>query len=227
MKTQRPSIEDRRPILFTAGLLLSLSFTLVAFEWQTPITTKHVFTSASAETDNWVFPPVVMLQPVEPVKDRPAPPPPAMAKELKVVETHIEMPQTEPLQVTGPEDLGTMAINGEDEAEDEPYTPPFVKHPEVLPTFCTGEEAMRKKIIDNVRYPQMAIDNNISGVVYVTFVVRADGKIGDVTIVRGVDRLLDAEAVRVVKLLDCFHPGMQAGRPVNVPFTIPIRFKIT
>lgn len=227
MSTHRPTIEGRRPLLFTAGLLLSLSFTLVAFEWQTTIAPTHEFTTRTGEADHWVYPPVVLLQPVEPAKDRPAPPPLAMAKELKVVETNTEMPEAAPLEVTGPEELGAFAAKGEDEVDDEPYTPPFVKRPEVLPTFCAGEEAMLKKITDNVRYPQMAIDNQISGVVYVTFVVKADGKIGDVTIVRGVDRVLDAEAIRVVKLLDCFNPGMQAGRPVNVPFTIPIRFKIT
>jgi len=78
----------------------------------------------------------------------------------------------------------------------------------------------------NVDYPQAAIDNEIQGTVYVRFIVTKTGKVSNVEIQRGVDPLLDNEAIRVVKTMPDFTPGLQNGRPVSVWFTVPIVFQI-
>jgi protein TonB len=62
--------------------------------------------------------------------------------------------------------------------------------------------------------------------VYLKFVVSAKGKVEQVQVTRGVDKLLDDEAVRVVKLLPDFKPGMQGGRAVAVWYSVPIVFKL-
>lgn len=72
--------------------------------------------------------------------------------------------------------------------------------------------------------PPNAAKNNIHGRVIVKFVVKADGSIGDVVVVRSKDPDLDAEAVRVVKTLPKFNPGKMNGQPVNVWFMLPINF---
>lgn len=73
----------------------------------------------------------------------------------------------------------------------------------------------------------MAKENGIQGRVVVQFVVKKDGSIGQVKVVRKKDPDLDAEAVRIVKSLPKFKPGMKNGRPVNVWFTLPVVFKVS
>lgn len=96
-----------------------------------------------------------------------------------------------------------------------------------MPSFPGGDAALMKYISKNIRYPQMAKENGIQGKVVVQFVVTKTGKIGDVKVMRGVDKALDREAVRVCKSLPAFSPGRNAeGDPVNVWYTIPIAFKL-
>jgi TonB family protein len=95
---------------------------------------------------------------------------------------------------------------------------------EEMPVFPGGDEALKDFIIKNVVYPKEAKDKNIQGRVVIRFVVAADGSVGQIVILRKVDPLLDAEAVRVVKMLPKFKPGMQGGKPVNVYYTMPVTF---
>lgn len=95
------------------------------------------------------------------------------------------------------------------------------------PQFPGGQEELKKFIADNLRYPAMAKENGIQGRVVVQFVVKKDGSIGQVKVVRKKDPDLDAEAVRIVKSLPKFKPGMKNGRPVNVWFTLPVVFKVS
>lgn len=106
--------------------------------------------------------------------------------------------------------------------DDEVYT--VVEQP---PSFLGGEAALLKFISDHLRYPQTAMDEEVQGVVTVRFAVLANGSVGEVHIVQGLDPACDAEAVRVVKSLPCFNPGRQQGRPVAVWFTLPIRFQLS
>lgn len=84
-----------------------------------------------------------------------------------------------------------------------------------------------KFIDDNLRYPAAAKENGIQGRVMVQVVIKKDGSIGQVRIVRKKDPELDAEALRIVKTLPRFKPGMMNGRPVNSRYIIPVTFKIT
>lgn len=96
-----------------------------------------------------------------------------------------------------------------------------------MPSFPGGNAAMMRYINANLHYPQMAQDNNIQGKVVVQFVVEKDGSVGEVKVARSVDKELDAEAIRVCKLLPKFSPGRNAnGDAVNVWYTLPITFKL-
>jgi len=96
-----------------------------------------------------------------------------------------------------------------------------------MPSYPGGDAALMKYLQKNLRYPQAAQDNNIQGKVVVQFVVTKSGKIGEVKVVRGVDKDLDREAVRVCKSLPAFSPGRNAvGDPVNVWYTLPVTFKL-
>jgi TonB family protein len=93
-----------------------------------------------------------------------------------------------------------------------------------MPEFPGGEDALRQEISRNVKYPVLSQENGVQGKVYVTFVVAKDGSVVDTKIARGVDPLLDEEALRVVNNLPKWIPGKQDGKPVNVSYTVPINF---
>lgn len=94
------------------------------------------------------------------------------------------------------------------------------------PEFPGGEQNMYQYIINNIKYPETAKENNIQGRVYVKFVVTKDGNITDVEIARSVESSIDAEAIRVIKSMPKWKPGTQRGKPVNVRFTLPIKFSL-
>lgn len=97
---------------------------------------------------------------------------------------------------------------------------------EQMPQFPGGEAELLKYIGSHIKYPPMAAENNIQGRVVVKFVVKKDGNVGDVVVLRGKDPDLDKEAQRVVKTLPTFIPGKMNGQSVAVWYTLPINFKL-
>lgn len=97
---------------------------------------------------------------------------------------------------------------------------------EEMPVYPGGEEALRKDIAAAVKYPEEAKKQEISGKVYISFVVDENGKVIDPKIARGVHPLLDKEAIRVIGSLKTWKPGKQRGQTVKVSYTIPIIFAL-
>lgn len=101
---------------------------------------------------------------------------------------------------------------------------------EKMPNFpykgLDKEKGFRKYIADNLKYPKEAIAKQIQGKVFISFVVEADGSVSNVKVVRGVDKYLDAEAMRVVSACPKWIPGEQKGKKVRVGFTFPIMFAL-
>ena len=95
---------------------------------------------------------------------------------------------------------------------------------EQQPEYVGGYEALKDFIRQNMKYPEAAAKAGIGGTVYVSTVVNADGSLSDFTVLKGVDASLDAEAVRVVKLLPAWIPGTQNGEKVRTRFTLPFKF---
>lgn len=98
---------------------------------------------------------------------------------------------------------------------------------EEMPQFPGGELELQKFIANNVKYPASARENGIKGKVYIRFAVTSTGKVDQVQVARPVDPLLDAEAIRVVKLLPDWTPGKQQGVAVSVWYTVPINFQLS
>lgn len=92
--------------------------------------------------------------------------------------------------------------------------------------FPGGQTALMKWLSNNVRYPESAQQNDIQGRVVVRFVVEKDGSIGAATIVKGVDKDLDREALRVVKKMPRWQPGKNNGVAVRSYFNLPVVFKL-
>lgn len=95
-----------------------------------------------------------------------------------------------------------------------------------MPAFLGGASGLINFLSQNVHYPDLARVNNIQGRVIVRFIVEKDGSTNDCKIVNSVDPLLDKEAIRVVKSMPKWQPGMKDGKPVRVSYTIPISFKL-
>lgn len=129
-------------------------------------------------------------------------------------------------KATGTHMAETSAIQSIDNEEDAEYDydDQIYTISEISPEFPGGVEAIERYLRNNIRYPQVALENNISGTVYVTFVVEQDGSITNPRVLRGIGGGCDQEAVRLVKSMPKWIPGKQRGKPVRVQFNLPIRF---
>jgi TonB family protein len=94
-----------------------------------------------------------------------------------------------------------------------------------MPTF-KGQNfnKFRSYISDNLAYPEEAAKFGIQGIVFVHFIVDQDGKVSNVKVIKGVNYLLDNEAIRVVTSSPKWEPAMKNGKPVDTSFTFPIYF---
>ena len=104
-----------------------------------------------------------------------------------------------------------------------------LKSIEKFPTYPGGENALIAFINQDMHYPKKAVKENIEGKVIVSFVVEKDGSVSQVTVKKGIvgdGGACNNEAIRVVKKLARFSPGMQNGKPVRVYDMLPINFKL-
>lgn len=97
---------------------------------------------------------------------------------------------------------------------------------EESPEFIGGMSKMAAFLQKNLRYPREATRANVQGRVFIQFTVGSDGKIENVTSVKGIGFGCDEEAERVVRAMPAWKPGKQSGRPVRVRYTLPIAFQL-
>ena len=97
---------------------------------------------------------------------------------------------------------------------------------DVMPEFPGGVQAMMEFMKNNLRYPEELRAKGTQGRVVVQFVVNKDGSFSDMEVIRKIDPLMDAEALRVINAMPRWKPGMQDGKPVAVKYTVPVLFKL-
>lgn len=97
---------------------------------------------------------------------------------------------------------------------------------EKMPSFPGGMKALFDYLDKNIKYPAKAVKNKIQGRVIVQFIVDEKGNLSDIKVVKSVETSLDAEAVRVVKSMPRWNPGMQNGKAVKVRYTLPVTFRL-
>jgi protein TonB len=173
------------------------------------------------------------------IKPPSAPPPPNAPASIRyvapvVVDTvlPIEKPmlQMADVRVTNTDTSQVVAVNSREQNE-------IIGEPggdavsdffllETKPTFRGGnEEKFREWVTKKVVYPKAAQDNGLQGKVYLTFIVERDGSVSNVKVIRGVDPLLDNEAVKAIEASPLWSPGKQRGNPVRVRFSIFVNFQ--
>ena len=97
---------------------------------------------------------------------------------------------------------------------------------EISPSFPGGEEAMRKWVAENMKYPEAAEKNKEEGRSIVRFVVEKDGSVTNAKIVKGATKVLDEETLRLVGMMPKWVPAENGNRPVRCYFTMPINYKL-
>ena len=129
------------------------------------------------------------------------------------------------IKVVEQDDIVTMEGEVEAPAQESPADDAF-DVVEQMPEYPGGPKALMEFLNNNVQYPAEAEKAGIQGRVIATFVVEKDGSISNAKVVKSVDPLLDAEALRVIGAMPNWKPGMQNGKVVRVKYTVPLSFHL-
>ena len=212
-KNTKVDLEKKRGLFLQIGFVITLLLVFAAFEYRDY--EKKAYNLGDLNLDD-------LEEEIIPItkQDKPPPPPPPPPPEIiEIVEDDVEIEEEVIIDDTESDEDEIIEIEEEDDDE-------FFMVVENMPEFPGGDLGLMKYIQKNVKYPPIAKEYNITGKVYVQFIVDKTGQVTNVKVVRGVDKNLDAEAVRVVKSLPKYKPGKQRGKPVRVMFTIPINFTL-
>lgn len=178
---------------------------------------------------------------LEDVNDAPPPPPPPPPPAELQTQVKFVAPQVvdtvkdevtlstfdDALEAAVPEAPPTNIIVEEKKEEVVEKEEPVFLVVEEPATFQGGDLSnFNAWVGQNIKYPQLAVENGISGKVFVQFAVNAKGQVVDAKVLRGVDPSLDQEAIRVVMSSPKWTPPKQGGRPVKQQFTLPVVFKL-
>ena len=231
-KNPKADLSRNSSLYFVIGLASILLITWQAIEWKTYDKSLYGYEALNVEDEDDEEVPIT-----EQLKTPPPPPPPPPAPEVievvedeeEVEETVIESTETDQEEIVEVEDVEIEEVEEDLDVpfaviEDVPIYPGCerVKKSERRACF---QDKINKHIRKNFRYPEIAQEMGIQGRVYVSFIIDKDGSITGVRM-RGPDKNLEKEAARIIGRLPKMTPGKQRGRPVRVPFSIPITFRL-
>lgn len=230
-KSDRANLENKRGLFFLLGVVFGVTLLVVALEW-------------SFETDDYALDEVFFdeitqdleLLPSQDGEEK------EMVEQSSPVTTQIIATETGNETSDVPEvkkDLSTIA-NAEptEQAEDiEPIPPTPIAEAtndsvihfrivEQLPEFPGGMTAYMKWLTKNLKYPDIAREQRLQGKVIVQFIVNKDGTIADAKVVKSVTPSLDREAMRVIRMMPTWKPGIQDDKPCRTMIAVPIVFKL-
>ena len=232
-KHPKVDLQKNSSLYFVIGLCLMLFISWRAIEWKSYEKDLYDYQSLNVQDDEDEEIPIT-----EQIKTPPPPPPPPVRAptEIEIVEDEEEVEETiiESSETDKDEIIEVEEVEIEEEfddvdvpfavIEDVPIFPGCEKMDKNQLRNCF-QEKMNKHILKNFRYPEVAQEMGIQGRVFVSFIIAKDGRITDIKM-RGPDKNLEKEAKRIISLLPQMIPGKQRGRPVRVPFSIPIIFRL-
>lgn len=224
-KSPKADLEGKKLIFSEIGLALALGLTLAAFEWTSEDVTVQNLEVQQEEVVEEEMVPITTQDQIKPPP--PPPPPPPVADALTIVDNETEINEEFELNDTEADDNTEFEIRDLEPTvveEEEPAEQEVFIIVEQMPLFPGGEEALRRYLATEVKYPVIAQENGIQGRVFVKFVIMPDGSVSNVEVARPFDPNLDKEAVRVVKSMPKWTPGKQRGKAVRVSYTVPINF---
>lgn len=236
-KSDKANIESQRPVSFLIGLIVVLATIYVAMNFTT--------TSGDDANDSMQYDELSHDLDLMPAVDKtdmiaatPAPTKPT-AKKLNIVdEARKDMEKQAAINDMRTVDGdGTATTSTDDDSQstskaippvavDGDDNPLSVRVVEQIPEFPGGMVELMKWLTKTLHYPYWAQKRKIEGRVVVTFIINRDGSLADIKIAKSVDPLLDNEALRVVRLMPHWKPGMQNAKPCRTMFAIPIEFRL-
>jgi len=223
-KNPKADLENRRGLYLEIGLVVILVAALVAFNVKTydKEEKEQVERQASEEIED-----VIIQTQREELPPPPPPETPEVTTEFEVVEDDAEIKTELVVNAEVTDDTKNIAITPvkieEEEEEEDVQIFTVVEND---PEFPGGMEALYKYLRENIKYPSLARDNNITGKVYVTFVVERDGSIANPRVLKDIGGGCGQEAIRVVKAMPKWTPGKQRGKAVRVQFNLPVSFNL-
>lgn len=219
-KSKKGNLENKRGIFFHIGLILSLAVVLTAFEWRSKQFNQiDMYTLDRGDEIEEIIDITIHK------KELPVKPRPVVVPVFVEVENETEINEEIEFTAENTDETENNPFIVHEEAEKEPDEKTIFTSVGEMPTFPGGMEALYKYLKDNLTYPKEAIEANISGIVYVDFVVWNDGSIRMVEVVRKIGGGCDEEAFRVVQNMPNWNPGIQRTLKVNVQMNLPVKFK--
>ena len=223
-KSPKADLEGFKTTGVLIGFVLILAAVFVAFEWTDR--------DKQVTTDTGIVEPIFeeeMIPITEQEEPKQAPPPPEapkMEEVLQIAENDADVEET--TVQSSEENNEAVEIKYVEPVveEEEPEEEEIFQVVEDPPAFPGGMGALMKFLGKNINYPPIAAENGVQGRVIVQFVVNKDGTVVDPTVLRSVDPYLDKEAIRVIKLMPKWKPGMQRGKAVRVKYIVPVAFKL-
>ena len=222
-KSEKANLQSKKFIFLEIGLVLTLLAIWRVFEFNTKAENTATYNEfiACGGDDDLIEIPVTN-------REEPQPPAPPVVKVADIIEVtcediHEDLPidaEVDPTSAIEYQEIPISTDVPEENDEDEPII--FVITEE-MPDFKGN---LLKYVAEHVVYPEIAKENDIQGTVYVGFIIDEKGKVTDVKLVRGVDPILDKEALKVVENLPDWKPGRQSGKNVKVRMNIPIKFQL-
>lgn len=219
-------------LFFMTGLAVALLFILAAFRWDVSLPqrpTPDQETAPDFGDPITLIAPVVVPLPEHPLVMEAPKTPPMIDLSADILEVPDEIPLTARLNFTEPDDtpVPLKGFTGNTVLPEMPSETDDARlAAEVMPEFPGGKEALYKWLSTNIKMPSVAIDLNMSGVVFVDFVIDTNGKVTRVKIRKGTGTVLDEAALEAIQRMPDWTPGMQGGRPVPVFQTLPVRFEL-
>ena len=229
-KNPKVDLNKNSSLYFVIGLSLVLLITWRVIEWKTY---KNVYDYEALIVDDDDDEDVPITEQLKTPPPPPPPPPPA-PEIIEVIEDEEEIEETviESTETDEEEIIEVVEVIEEYEDIDVPFA--VIEDVPIFPG-CERvnkserrncfQDQMNKHIKRNFRYPEIAQEMGIQGRVYVNFIISKNGSITNIRM-RGPDKNLEKEAERIIAKLPRMTPGKQRGRPVRVPFSIPITFRL-
>lgn len=218
-KSKQASLENKRGTYFIIGLIVSCSLILISFEWTTTVDIKaDLATNEALEFE------IDLIQVTR--RNEPEPELPTVEKVIDIVDYEIEFEEVDFGMEVTQETTYKFIFDDPDPEENVPDDPiPFV-NVEDKPQFNGGDpnSEFARYVARNLRYPEIAAENGISGRVIVKFVIDERGRLVDPIVLRSVDPALDAEAIRVLFTSPKWTPGKQRNKPVKVSYVFSFNF---
>lgn len=221
-KNPKADLKNKRSLLLEIGLVISLILVIAAFMYSPgEVKIKKMDNNfAVAEADL-----------TDITRQDQKPPEPPKKVEVNVIADLLQV-VTNDTKISGNIDFAEFSDDAEivqqvetthEVIEDDQ---PFVIA-ETMPKFQGGDLAVfRKWVQENVRFPQIALENGISGKVTLQFVIERDGRLTNIEVLQSPDRSLSEEAVRVLNKSPKWSPGKQRNQPVRIKYTLPVEFRV-